>query len=300
VLLGFRAGADPLLGLAAGDFAGLRRAIGLDPGHAPLGRVFPAKPYVTAATPPARLIAALEQAAGPVLAAGMVPFLSFKPDVAATLAGRLDRHFAAVGRWAAALGTASYWTVWHEPENDLMGAPAGDIVGRAHNFVAVHSRAYRHIKNVAGDQALMGPTHMVYQWLPGSATTADGAVAAAWLVPADRRDFVAADAYTSDWSWKTVGDTLAAKRDFRRWMTTLEVAPGEVVLAERGITRTGPHGQVGQARVLAADYTYLKDMGAHALLYWNSTGAVDSSVFQLGRLARQAFATLASDAARLS
>lgn len=291
---GFRAGVDAGIAVAADDFAGTRRMWGLTAGTAPIGRVFPAVAAVTPAVTPAVLVGRLDKAAAPVLAADMIPFLSFKPDVAAAKSGQLDAHFAAVGKWAATLGGRVYLSLWHEPENDPMGAAPTDFLGRATNFVAMHCRGYTVLKAAAGDVLRVGPCHMVYKWLPGSAETADGAVAAAWRVPDGFRDFVAGDAYTANWSWTSVGTTLAAKRDFQRWLKVLRVVPSELIVAERGISRTGSGsgtvGDAAQAQILTADCQYLQKLGALGLLYWNSAGATDDSVFLLGAPARAVFA----------
>lgn len=291
---GFRAGADPGIAVAAEDFGGTRRMWGLAAGTAQIGRVFPAGPDVTSAVAPGALVGRLDRAVAPVLAAGMSPYVSFKTDPVAAAAGQLDAHFAAVGKWAAGLGGRVYLSLWHEPENDLMGAAPTDFLGRATNFVAMHCRGYSVLKDAAGDVLRVGPCHMVYKWLPGTAETADGAVAAAWHVPDGFRDFVAGDAYTANWSWSSVGTTLAVKRDFQRWLTALHVIPAELIVAERGISRTGSGsgllGDAAQAAILAADCQYLQKLGAAGLLYWNSAGATDSSVFLLGPAGRAVFA----------
>jgi hypothetical protein len=293
---GFRAGTDAGIAVAADDFIGTRRMWGLTTGTAQIGRVFPAGPDVTPAVTPAALVARLDKAVAPVLAADMSPYVSFKPDVAAARAGQLDAHFTAVGKWAAGLGGRVYLSLWHEPENDPMGAAPTDFLGRATNFVAMHCRGYTELKAAAGDVLRVGPCYMVYKWLPGTAETADGPVAAAWHVPDGFRDFVAGDAYTANWSWTSVGTTLAAKRDFQRWLTALHVVPAELIVAERGISRTGSGsgavGDAAQAAILAADYQYMQKLGALGLLYWNSA-ATDNSVFLLGPAARAVFASAA-------
>lgn len=298
MLTGFRAGDDPTIGITADDFTATRRAWGLPAGTATIGRVFPNGPNINPATTPAQVIAKLDKAAAPVRAAGMWPYLSLKPDPAAVIAGKMDAHLTAIGKWAVAAGTRVYLSFHHEPENDTLGVAATNYLGRAQTFVSMHTRAYHVVKAAAGDKALIGPCHLVYKWDKGSPETATGAVATAWRVPDDARDFMAADAYTSNWSWVTVGARLAEKRDFNRWMTLLDVPADQLILAERGISRTRDvSGPADQAAVLTADYQDLADMGAHALIYWNSGGATDDSVYLLGPAGRQAFTAAAIDAA---
>lgn len=313
MLLGFRAGVDQAAGITKSDqFAATRTAWKLGPGQAPIGRVFPAGPapgnpvFTPGDTTPGQLVARLDAAARPVLDAGMWPCLSVKPDVAATLSGAMLPHFTAAGKWAAGLGVPCYFSVWHEPENDSMipGVVKDhtDHMRRATNFVTVHTAAYRAMKAAAGDKLRMGPCHMGYQWRPGSPTTSDGPVAAGWRVPSDCRDFIGVDSYTSNWSWPSAqsGQTLAMKTDFQRWVRALEVPPSEILVVERGVSRTyagmSDPGQ-GQAVTLRADYDYLKGVGAHGLMWWNSGGATDDSVFLLGAAGRAVFAQCAADAA---
>ncbi len=301
MLTGFRAGidVDGARVEAAADFAATRAAWNLPAGAAQLARVFPANPAFGPNTPVKQVIARIVAACEPALTAGMWPYFSLKPDVAAAIAGQLDGHFDELGRWCATVGLPVYCSMWHEPENDTMAASSP--LGVAQNFVSMHCRAYEHMKEMAGDSLRMGPCHMVYQWRPGSATTQSGQVAEAWRVPAGRRDFCAADAYTSNWSWKKTGATLEAKTDFQRWRTELQVPDGEIVLAERGISRTSQPqkdaAEQAQADVLAADFAYLGRIGAHALMYWNSAGATDDSVFTLGAPGRAVFVQAAAAAA---
>lgn len=296
--LGFRAGIDQNAGISsADDFAGTMRSWRMpEAAGTLLGRVFPSSPFVGGHEQPAAFVGRLDRAAAPVVAAGMLPFLSFKPAVADTAAGDMDALYTAVGRWAATMPTPVYMTVWHEPENDTMDAGQkrdhANHVGRARNFVAVYSRAYQLMKAAAGDQLRMGPVHMIYHWRQGSPTTSAGKVAVAWQVPEHLRDFIAADTYTSNWSLKG-GAKLRVKKDFQRWRTTLEVPDDQILLAERGITRNPPgvkDGPTFQANVLTDDVAYLNGIGAQGLVYWNSGGATDDSIFLLGQPARAAFA----------
>ncbi len=303
MFLGFRAGADPAIGVAADDFAGTRRAWQLKDGTAPIGRVFPLSggAVFTAGKSPAQVVAQAEAACAGPLAAGMWPYYSIKPDVAQALAGWLDPHLTALGHYFAGLGVPCYFSVWHEPENDAMGAASTNFLGRAQNFVKVHTRAYQVVKEAAGDAVRMGPCHLVYKWAPRSPETADGAVADAWRVPADARDFIAADSYTSNWSWSTSGTGLRKKGDFQRWLTNVVgTDTDQIVVAERGISRTcraTAAPEEAQAIILRDDYAYLTELRAHGLLYWNSGGATDDSVFLLGAAGQAAFAEITADAA---
>jgi hypothetical protein len=287
--LGFRAGNDLTLGVKADDFAGTRKAWNLPDGTAPIGRVFPAAPTITGAATFDGLVKRVEQACKPVVNAGMWPYLSLKPDVNDALEGRLDKQLAQLARWAVELDRPVYMSFWHEPENDTMGANATDYVGRATRFVQMHTRCYQVMHDAAGTSPLrIGPCYMVYHWRPGSPVTADGKVARAWRVSDDMADFVAADAYTANWSWTSIGDTLRTKIDFQRWRTALQVPNRKILLTERGISRTRDgRGEAGQAAVLADDIAYLVELEAHGMSYWNSGGATDDSVFLLGQAARQ-------------
>lgn len=289
MLLGFRAGEDAAVKVSSADFAATRRAWNLPAGTAPLARVFPDGPFVGAATPADKLVKRLNAACLPVIDADMVPFPSFKPDVGDVLAGQLDKQLAAVGRWIRDLGRLVYLTVHHEPENDSMDGRSN--LGRAQNFRACFEHCYEKIKAVAGDRVVMGPVHMAYHWRNKSETTQAGAVANAWRVAADHRDFVALDAYTSNWSLKA-GAALRDKPDVQRWRALLDVPDDEVLLAERGITRNPrgvKNGARFQAETLADDIAWLTELGAHGLMYWNSGGATDDSLFLLGAPGRELF-----------
>lgn len=303
MLTGFRAGTDTAIGVASDDFAGTRRAWQLQDGTATIGRVFPNGAAINTSHTAAQVVAKAQKVCAPVIQAGMWPYLSFKPDVAATLAGQLDAHLTALGKWATTVGVPVFLSVWHEPENDTMGAPGSNYLLRAQNFVKVHTRAYQVVKAAAGDAVRMGPCHLVYKWAPGSPETAtDPNVAAAWKVPSGARDFIAGDSYTSNWSWTSSGTGLRVKTDFQRWLRiVVDDDLEQVVLAERGISSTCagavPSPEQVQADILRDDAAYLQELGAYALLYWNSGGATDDSSYLLGAPGRAAFRDIATAAA---
>lgn len=297
--IGFRAGADRTINVVDNDFTATLRAWRFPEAAGTLiGRVFPDSPFIGSDDPISQTLKRLDRAAAPVLAAGMDPHLSLKPNVAATLAGRMDPLFAAIGTWIVERGHRVYFSVWHEPENDAMGAGRTDKhtnhVGRAKNFVAVHTRAYRRMKAVAGDQLVMGPCYMTYQWRTGSPTTS-GAAAGAWQVPEDARDFMGADVYTSNGALAR-GASLRVKTDFQRWRTTLAVPGDTIYIVERGITRNPPgkDGPAFQAATVHDDLAYLRELGAHGYSYWNGGGATDSSIFTLGAPGRAVLAAAAA------
>lgn len=297
MLLGFRAGDDPAIKVRKEDFAGTRRAWNLPAGTAPLARVFPDNPFVNADEDPRQFVKRLARAARPALDAGMIPFPSFKPNVAHTIAGRMDPLFTAVGEWCVQTGCVVHLTVHHEPENDTMGATSD--IGRARNFVAVYERAYTVIKAAGGHHVAMGPVHMGYHWRPQSSTTATKGVATAWWVDPAKADFVGIDTYTSNWSLKS-GATLEERKDVQRWRKLLNVPDGKLAVVERGITRNPPKHADGagfQHQVLVADLEYLNRIGAYAFMYWNSGGATDDSVFLLGQSGIELFQEVAVVAA---
>ncbi len=291
MLLGFRAGADAGLKLKAEAFTATAQVWGL-PAQPMIGRVFPADPFIHPSEDVPFLLRRLDAAVAPVLAAGMMPYVSLKPNVADTIAGLMDAVLVAVARWAVQQGQRVYLSLHHEPQNDAMDAGDGpkhsNHLGRARNFTAMHDRGYQVMKPVAQELLWIGPCHLAYAWAPGSAVTADGAVAEAWRVT--HADFIAADSYTSNWSWTSSGTTLRGKRDFQRWLRLLEVDPTKLVLAERGITRNGPSTPDLQGAILADDLAYLDGLGAHALVYWSSGGANDDSIYLLGAPGRQVLA----------
>lgn len=295
MLLGFRAGTDRQIHVVEDDFVGTLRAWRMpETAGALIGRVFPSSPFVGPDEPATQVLKRLDRAVAPVLAAGMVPYPSLKPNVAATLAGRMDNLFTAIGRWIAHGGHRVYFSVWHEPENDAMGAGATgkhtNHISRARNFVAVHTRAYQAMKAAAGDLLVMGPCYMSYHWRPGSPTTT-GRAGAAWRVPADARDFVGADVYTSNGALAR-GASLRVKTDFLRWKTVLQAPVEDILIVERGVTQNPPgkDGPAFQAATIADDIAYLREGGAHGYLYWNSGGATDNSVFQLAAPGRRVLA----------
>lgn len=245
------------------DFAGLRQLVG----PATLGRVFASgRRWDARRVGPQEFVRRLVAAGVPVRRAGMVPFVSCKPEPDQVIAGWFDRHFTAWGRYIKAEGLPWWWTVWHEPENDEFGGPT---------FVQAYTRAYQVVRRYAGELVTIGPVHQGYQWRPSMEATRQPAQ---WRVPVDARDFVGLDVYASNWSGPH--RSIDEQPDWQRWYKYIGHA-GPIVIAERGIAQS-PR----QAETLRRDLDYLKDLDAtvtpvSAYCYWHSDGAPDDSVYLL-------------------
>lgn len=200
----------------------------------------------------------LKHVTDPVVAAKLTPFVSFKPNPVEVKAGKWDQHFETAAR---SLPTGCYLTVWHEPENDMPAA----------TFVAVYERAYARMK-AANPTLRMGPVNMAYQWQPNRSATAQP-----WAWATTAKDFHGIDIYTSVSSGATL--SIPQKSSWPRWTPVAGPASGWLVV-ERGI-----HQTVSQATVLDKDISYLRAVGAHGLMYWNSGGATDSSNYLLNNQA---------------
>lgn len=297
--LGFRTGHDPGASPRPESFAATRSTWSLTGGSALIARVFLDPPHVTDSTRPADLIERLDRAVVPALDAGMHPFISFKPDTAAALTGRLDPLYRAFAAWTTSLGVPTYATVWHEPGDNAMGAGSVDEhtnhIGRATNFVRIFERFASVVKQINASLQV-GPVHSAFHFLDTDPRTAAGAVAAGWRVRAQLKDFDGVDAYASDWSVPKWGPTLAMNPGFTRWRQILDVAWPKVFVVERGITRSPAcGGELTQAWALQADYDHLAARGAYGMLYWSSGGGRDTSTYPLGPAARKVFARLAAD-----
>src|SRR5882762_3949241 len=100
-----------------------------------IDRVFVGGALSVASMSPVTFATKLKHVVDPVSAAGLTPFVSFKPNPVEVKAGKWDQHFETGAR---SLPTGCYVTVWHEPENDMPAA----------TYVAVYERAYARMKAV--------------------------------------------------------------------------------------------------------------------------------------------------------
>lgn len=99
-------------------------------------------------------------------------FLSVKPpsnDIAGVAAGKYDAPIAAL---AATIPVGSYFTMYHEPEDNMTGA----------QFTAMFKQSYKAAKG-ANPKITIGYVAMAYQWRPGSLDRRRGRV-----VPGRHRD----------------------------------------------------------------------------------------------------------------
>jgi hypothetical protein len=116
---------------------------------------------------------------------GNVSFLSIKPthnDIAGVAAGRYDAQIRAL---AATIPAGSYFTMYHEPEDNMTGA----------KFTAMFRHFYQ-VAKAANPNIQIGYVAMAYQWRPSSPTTRQPEE---WWVGAPYTDFLAVDTYVSGW-----------------------------------------------------------------------------------------------------
>lgn len=246
-------------------------------------RVFPGgMPVNVALTTPAEMIAKVKAAVDPVIAAGLLPFYSFKfvGEPAILTLGKADGHLAALHEYNKSLPVGSCWT-WHH-EDDGTGI-SGSSFAQAWTYVDDR------VSGVLGVHG--GPVFEGYMW---RAKKFDQQ----YVPPSGNYDFLGVDVYTSDWDASQGG--LRGHTQFQDFLKGIP-ATAKVFVVERGVT-TGvgstPKGPDDQAAEITDDYAYLKTLGdrAYGYLYWDSTGATDTSVFALDGAGKKALAAAASDA----
>jgi len=202
--------------------------------------------------------------AGGDAAAGFHSFVSWKPpglDAIGAAAGKYDAQITA---WAKSvpLSIGLYATVWHEPENDMVGS----------TYAAMFNHVYAVVK-AANPTITFGVVHMTYWWDPASTHYAPGG-AASWVVK--QTDFVAADDY------RAKPQLMSTDPQWLGWLkfanTYYPTKP--LVISEWGDyavkpgTTPDPTQQAIRARDIPQDEAYLLGMHRFTMwLAWYATGA---------------------------
>jgi hypothetical protein len=191
---------------------------------------------------------------------GNVSFLSIKPthgDVAGVAAGRYDAEIEAL---AATIPAGSYFTMYHEPEDNMTGA----------KFTAMFKHFYR-VAKAANPNIQIGYVAMAYQWRPSSPTTRQPDE---WWVGAPYTDFLAVDTYVS--GWEGTAYTLDEDPMFQRWYKWAKPKHKPIILAEYGIESDGTHGFSDDVRATAIrksiEWAWTQPQ-IKMILWWNGTSA---------------------------
>jgi len=200
------------------------------------------------------------------VAQGIIPFLSFKSDYNAVIAGTSK---TAIQNFAKTWPTNCYATWQHEPEN-VQKEFVADPKGR---FVPPIETIYQWVKAVRPD-VKFGPVHLAYQW--GTSGQAF-AKASLWKVNPSYADFYGVDWYSMDWNPATWN--LGTATDFQQWYSTFAPLGKPLYLSEFGIEAT--HTDAETAGVINASKAWV---AAHPqvqmVLYWNGVAMPDGD-FQL-------------------
>lgn len=191
---------------------------------------------------------------------GNVSFLSIKPpnnDIAGVAAGRYD---AEIRTLAATIPAGSYFTMYHEPEDNMAGP----------KFVAMFRHFYQVAKS-ANSHIQIGYVAMAYQWRPSSSTTRQPED---WWVGAAYTDYLAVDTYVSGWE----GTAYTLDRDpmFQRWYKWAKPKNKPIILAEYGIESDGTNGFSDAVRATtirkSIEWAWTQPQ-IKMILWWNGTNA---------------------------
>lgn len=201
---------------------------------------------------------------------GIIPFYSFKGNVANVTAGLSD---ATITQLARSIPDGGYVCSYHEPENDIDGP----------TFVAMTDHIYTVVK-AANPTLKFGPVYMTYWWAgypnvgkPGQGanpTTADS-----WLP--NNFDFLGCDTYNV--TPKTM-ETDAQMQNWFDWAKPYALAAGvKIAIVEYGAGSIPPAGMTPSAQatmetnrlaVMQADRTWVESEPVIGMwLLWNGTGA---------------------------
>ncbi len=191
--------------------------------------------------------------AGDDVVAGLHPFLSCKGDVAGIANGDYDGVITQLLQTFPS-DRQCWFTMWHEPENDMTGA----------QFVAMFQRMYA-VAKAANPAVLVGPIYGIFKWAAGKPETA---TPDDWWVGSGSCDFMAIDAYWNTWRGPTP-QPLSNDPYFLRWHNWASTKSKPLYVTERGVLPAG----AARASVLLADETWIKANGYELFMYWDAIGA---------------------------
>ncbi len=193
---------------------------------------------------------------------GNVSFLSIKPpgdDVAGVTSGRYDAQIRAL---AATIPAGSYFTMYHEPEDNFKTNAA--------KFVAMFRHFYQ-VAKAANSRIQIGYVAMAYQWRPSGPYTQHQDD---WWVGDRYTDFLGVDAYNNGWQ----GHAYTLDRDpyFQRWYKWAKAKNKPLVLAEYGVESDGTNGFSDSVRAntirKSIEWAWTQPQ-IKMILWWNGTKA---------------------------
>lgn len=224
-------------------------------GHLKVGRVFPSgMPIDVTAVTPVQFVAKVDAACAPVVAAGMIPFFSYKfaGEPSVVLSGGADAHLLALANWMAGSPDQQYYGSWHHEDEQTSISDT--------DFAAASDHTYQKTK-VANYRS--GP---IYQGFPYATRPFNPA-----RIPA-HYDFLAGDFYITDNEGK-----FKHLSSMPEWQTFVANVPPTATLfvTERGITdgsgSSPSWDPILQSQTLQADFDDLDALSnpVEGYLYWN-------------------------------
>jgi len=236
-------------------------------GRLSVGRVFPdGMALDVTKTTPVQMVANIDKACAPVVAANMDPFFSFKfiGEPAIITSGKADKHLAAILGYVKARPQTTFYAAWHHEDEQTAITDS--------QFAAASSYVYSSLRGGKVANLLVGPIYQGYAYRSKAFPKA--------RIPGGY-DFLALDTYTSDWSGNS--KDLSQLPDVKNFMAgTPNDAP--IFFTERGVSSgsglTPPSPVAQQGSVITKDFQYLRTLTSRTVmgyLYWNSGGATDGT-----------------------
>jgi hypothetical protein len=189
---------------------------------------------------------------------GNVSFLSVKPPtIAGVAAGTYD---AAIESLAKSMPAGSYFTMFHEPEDNMDGK----------TFVTMFRHFYTVAKK-ANVSLSIGYVAMSYQWRPGSPSTA---TPDDWWPGDAYTDWLGVDAYVS--GWEKTAYSLDVDPQFQRWYSWAKPKGKPLILPEWGIEAESTGGFTDKVRADAMKKSMewvATRPEIRLVLWWNGTSS---------------------------
>jgi hypothetical protein len=165
-----------------------------------------------------------------------------------------------------------YFTIWHEPEDDVKNSPANwPELGTT--FRKIHERMYPIVK-AANARVLMGPVWSYWQWRPDGGLIQPSAAAGwrpqDWIPDPSVADFYGIDEYNATFSGSQ-RRSLANSEAFLRWYSLMPTSR-PIALPEWG-RFPDPTDPTRRAAEITESAQWLRDSGRCILwAYWNAIG----------------------------
>lgn len=257
------------LGFNTADYPAAKAALGLPscqrifPTDATHGATFGANVDI------ASRVDFLAKAISELNAKGISAFVSEKPTPADVVSGALDEYFIALAFMLKGIGNKygiqNYYTVWHEPENDIKtAAHPGNPIDSALQFAQMLDHVHHVIHQVTTtDYVEIGPVYMAYQWEDATKSEYKVTIPSDWFPV--KADFIGADVYSD--LYHKAKTRLSQHTGFQKILANS--GDHYIFIVERGIK-----DHALQADTLIDDFGYLAGLDVYVvgMLYWYNTG----------------------------